>query len=182
MKSLLGQALSTNNVKGNFTFLCREEAQKNKYKPEEEQVISPRSKSKSQKPAESPKHCPSVEKYKSARLRLTSRPGQFILLFCNWISINRKWGTLSISFIHSSLIFFLAHLSDLGLKWRIFGEALGFSSWFVLWRWIYLGKWFDLARVLFLGYFAETKSIIVLVELLLRKVLLGFSRVWVFLG
>ena len=62
------------------TFLDREEAQKNKYKPEEEQVISPRCKSKCQKPTESPKHCPSVEKYKSARLRLTSRPGQFILL------------------------------------------------------------------------------------------------------
>ena len=46
----------------------------------------------------------------------------------------------------------------------------------------YLGKHFDLARVLYLGYSAETKYIIVLVELLLRKVLLGFSRVWVFLG
>jgi len=64
------------------TFLDREEAQKNKYKPGEEQVISPRSKSKCQKPAESPKECPQVEKYKSARLNLTSRPGIiFILLF-----------------------------------------------------------------------------------------------------
>ena len=62
------------------TFLDREEAQKNKYKPEEEQVISPRSKSKSKKLAESPKHCPSVEKYKSARLILTSRPGGINLL------------------------------------------------------------------------------------------------------
>ena len=76
------------------TFLDREEAQKNKYKPGEEQVISLKSKSKSQKPAESPKHFPSVEKYKSARLEKTSRPGEIKQLFycniiCIWNCINK---------------------------------------------------------------------------------------------
>ena len=62
-------------------------------------------------------------------------------------------------------------------------EKLRVKLYLVLWHLAdYLGKHFDLARVLLLGYSTETEYIIVLVELLLRKVLLGFSRVWVFLG
>ena len=62
-------------------------------------------------------------------------------------------------------------------------EKLRVKLYIVLWHLTgYLGKHFDLARVLLLGYSAEKKYMIVLVELLLRKVLLGFSRVWVFLG
>ena len=58
------------------TFLDREEVRKNKYKPREEQVKDPETKSKSQKPAESPQHVSRLEKYKLARLEKTSQPGE----------------------------------------------------------------------------------------------------------
>ena len=76
------------------TFLDREEVQKNKYKPREEQVKDPETKSKCQIPTESPQKCPKREKYKSARLECTSRPGGikillFVILFHTWICINK---------------------------------------------------------------------------------------------
>ena len=58
------------------TFLDREEVRKNKYKPGEEQVKVPETKSKCQMPTESPQQCPEEEKYNSARLEKTSRPGE----------------------------------------------------------------------------------------------------------
>ena len=46
------------------TFLDREKVRKNKYKPGEEQVKVPETKSKCQMPVESPQHVSRLEKYK----------------------------------------------------------------------------------------------------------------------
>ena len=61
---------------GNQHFPMQRRTSDEQVQAPEEQVISPRSKSKYQEPTESPKQCLQVEKYKSARTKLTSRPKQ----------------------------------------------------------------------------------------------------------
>ena len=89
----------------------------------------------------------------------------------------------SLIIIHSFIfIIWVRRIFQILEKRRTFGEELGFALTCTLVFGI-LSLTSDLACLGFcsLGYSAETKSF-VLVELLLRKMLLGFSRVWVFLG
>ena len=119
---------------GNQHFPMQRRTSDEQVQAPEEQVISPRCKPKCQEPARSPKKKLQVEKYKSARTKLTSRLKQlfnyyFVIIICHLICINRQVRRTSYSLIHFLHLSIWVRRTYLILeKWRTFGEALGFGS------------------------------------------------------